>query len=238
MNEFSEIWVYLRTTPLMHLTLTLVAYQIGNWIYKKTNLNPLFNPVLIAMIIIVPILLFSKTNYSEYFQGAQFVHFLLGPATVALAIPLYQQFEKVKKSATAISISIFTGSLTAMLSALLIGKMLNASNTTLISLAPKSTTTPIAMGITEQLGGLPSLTAILVIVTGIFGAMVGPLILNFLGIKNKKARGLAIGTASHGIGTARAYQINKTAGTFAGLAMGINALATALLLPLIWNWLF
>ncbi|MBO6550494.1 MAG: LrgB family protein, partial [Rhizobiales bacterium] len=113
MNEFSEIWVYLRTTPLMHLTLTLVAYQIGNWIYKKTNLNPLFNPVLIAMIIIVPILLFSKTNYSEYFQGAQFVHFLLGPATVALAIPLYQQFEKVKKSATAISISIFTGSLTA-----------------------------------------------------------------------------------------------------------------------------
>ena len=190
------------------------------------------------MIIIVPILLFSKTNYSEYFQGAQFVHFLLGPATVALAIPLYQQFEKVKKSATAISISIFTGSLTAMLSALIIGKLLNASNTTLISLAPKSTTTPIAMGITEQLGGLPSLTAILVIVTGIFGAMVGPLILNFLGIKNKKARGLAIGTASHGIGTARAYQINKTAGTFAGLAMGINALATALLLPLIWNWLF
>ena len=238
MNEFGEIWVYLRTNPLMHLTLTLVAYQIGNWIYKKTNLNPLFNPVLIAIIIIVPVLLISKTSYADYFQGAQFVHFLLGPATVALAIPLYQQFEKVKQSAFAISASILTGSITAMLSAIFIGKLLNSSTTALISLAPKSTTTPVAMGITEKLGGLPSLTAILVIVTGILGAMVGPLILNFLGIKNKKARGLAIGTASHGIGTARAYQIDKTAGTFAGLAMGINALATALLLPLIWHWLF
>ena len=155
MNEFGEIWVYLRTNPLMHLTLTLVAYQIGNWIYKKTNLNPLFNPVLIAIIIIVPILLISKTSYADYFQGAQFVHFLLGPATVALAIPLYQQFEKVKQSAFAISASILTGSITAMLSAIFIGKLLNSSTTALISLAPKSTTTPVCHGYHREIRWSP-----------------------------------------------------------------------------------
>lgn len=238
MNDFSEIWVYLRTTPLFHLTLTLLAYQIGTWIYLKANRHPLLNPVLIAVIIVVSILVVTNTTYNSYFEGAKFVHFLLGPATVALAIPLYLQIEKIKKSALAVTVSLISGSLTAMLSAMAIGYSLSASKVALISMAPKSVTTPVAMGISEKLGGLPSLTAILVILTGIIGAMIGPLILNILGIKSKPARGLAIGTASHGIGTARAFQINKTAGAFAGLAMGLNALATALLLPIIWHWLF
>ncbi len=238
MQNINEIWVYLSANPLLHLTLTLLAFQLGNFIYLKGNKNPLLNPVMIAVIIIVTILVTTKTTYQTYFEGAQFVHFLLGPATVALAIPLYRQFEKVRQSAIAILVSVLTGSLTAILSAIAIGSLLNGSELTIISLSPKSATAPVAMGLAEQLGGLPSLTAVMVMLTGILGAMIGPFILNLLGIKDWAARGLAIGTASHGIGTARALQVNQVAAAFSGLAMGLNALATAILLPVIWHLLF
>lgn len=238
MDDLRDIWVYLSASPLLHLTLTLAAFQCGTFIYTKGKLNPLLNPVMIAVIIVVTILLLTDTSYVDYFEGAQFVHFLLGPATVALAIPLYRQFEKVRKSALSIIASIVTGSLMAIISALGIGFLLDASNNALISLAPKSVTAPVAMGISEQLGGLPSLTAVMVILTGVLGAMIGPLVLNLIGVKDWRARGLAIGTASHGIGTARALQVNEVAGAFAGLAMGLNALATAILLPIIWQFFF
>lgn len=238
MAELRDIWVYLSASPLLHLTLTLAAFQAGTWVYSKSNLNPLLNPVFIAVVIIVAVLLATRTDYYDYFEGAQFVHFLLGPATVALAIPLFRQFEKVRRSAIAIIASVVTGSVTAIASALGVGYVLGASSDALISLAPKSVTAPVAMGISEQLGGLPSLTAVLVIVTGILGAMIGPVILNLIGVKDWPARGLAIGTASHGIGTARALQINELAGAFSGLAMGLNALATAILLPIIWQLIF
>jgi predicted murein hydrolase (TIGR00659 family) len=237
-SNLQDIWVYLSASPLAHLTLTLVAFQIGFFIYQKGKLHPLLNPVLIAVILVVSFLLFTGTSYKDYFDGAQFVHFLLGPATVALAIPLYRQFERVRQSAFAILASLLAGSLTAMLSAVGIGYLLSASTNSLISLAPKSVTAPVAMGISEQLGGLPSLTAVLVITTGILGAMLGPIVLNLIGIKDMAARGLAMGTSSHGIGTARALQVSEIAGAFSGLAMGLNALATAILLPLLWQWIF
>jgi predicted murein hydrolase (TIGR00659 family) len=238
MRGFRDVWAYLSTQPLLHLTLTLVAYQIGLAIYRRSKLNPLFNPVLLAVLMVVAILVATRTSYESYFDGAQFVHFLLGPATVALAIPLYRQFEKVRQSVPAIVASIIAGSLTASISAVVIARLLGGSRDSLISLAPKSVTAPVAMGIAERLGGLPSLTAVLVILTGILGAMMGTFILNALGIKDWAARGLAMGTASHGIGTARALQVNEIAGAFSGLAMGLNALATALMLPLLWRWLF
>lgn len=237
-NNLQDIWVYLSASPLAHLTLTLVAFQIGFFIYQKGKLHPLLNPVLIAVVLVVSFLLFTGTSYQDYFDGAQFVHFLLGPATVALAIPLYRQFERVRQSAFAILASLLAGSLTAMLSAVGIGYLLSASTNSLISLAPKSVTAPVAMGISEQLGGLPSLTAVLVITTGILGAMLGPIVLNLIGVKDMAARGLAMGTSSHGIGTARALQVSEIAGAFSGLAMGLNALATAILLPLLWQWIF
>ncbi|WP_289035819.1 LrgB family protein [uncultured Roseibium sp.] len=235
---FSEIWVYLSASPLLALTLTLVAYQLGNWVYQKAGKNPLLNPVLIAVVALVATLLVTGTDYATYFEGAQFVHFLLGPATVALALPLYRQIERVRKSALAISVSLLAGSLTATATAVSIAWAFGSSQEILISLAPKSVTAPVAMGIAEQLGGLPSLTAVLVILTGIIGAALGPLLLNVMGVKDMAARGLAIGTASHGIGTARAFQVSEVAGAFAGLAMGLNALATAILLPLLWKWVF
>ena len=238
MTELKEIWVYLSASPLLHLTATLVAFQIGMFLYRKGRLNPLLNPVLIAVCILVSVLWMTETSYQTYFDGAQFVHFLLGPATVALAIPLYRQFVRVRRSALAIGVSVFCGSTTAAASAVAIAWALGGSRETLASLAPKSATAPVAMGIAEQLGGLPSLTAALVIATGILGAALGPYALDFLRIRSWEARGLAIGTASHGIGTARAIQVNEVAGAFSGLAMGLNALATAILLPIIWNWIF
>lgn len=236
--DFYQIWVYLSTTPLLGLTVTLVAYQGGTWIYRKANLNPILNPVLIAIIALVALLFFTGTDYQTYFEGAKFVHFMLGPATVALAVPLYNQFRQVRRSFPSILIALLAGSATAALSAIGIAWALGASRQTLISLAPKSVTTPIAMGISEATGGLPSLTAVLVILTGIIGAVFATWTLNVLGIRDWRARGLAIGVAAHGIGTARALQVNEVAGAFASLAMGLNALATAVLLPILLGLIF
>jgi predicted murein hydrolase (TIGR00659 family) len=238
MRDIQQVWVYLSASPLLHLTLTLVAYQFSAFLYRRGRLNPLFNPVLLSIVLIVVVLTATATTYDTYFDGAQFVHFLLGPATVAMAIPLYRQFDKVRRSALAVVASIVVGSITAAASAVAVAWLLGGSKQALVSLAPKSVTAPVAMGISEQLGGLPSLTAVLVIATGILGAVAGPFVLNLLGIKDMAARGLAMGTASHGIGTARAMQVNEVAGAFSGLAMGLNALATAILLPLIWGLFF
>lgn len=204
------------------------------WLCRKARLNPVLNTFLLAVLLIVSIFYATGTPYKTYLEGAQFVHFLQGLATVAL----YRQFDKVRRWALAVISSIITRTLTAAASALAIAWVLGASRETLISLAPKSVTAPVAMGITERLGGLPSLTAVLVIVTGILGAMLGPPLLNLLGITSWAARGLAIGTASHGIGTARALQVNEIARAFSGLAMGLNALATAILLPLLYRLFF
>jgi len=235
MHSVRDIWVYLSASPLLNLTLTLAAFQLGAFVYERAGRNPLLNPVLLAVAMIVAVLMATDTPYTTYFDGAQFVHFLLGPATVALAIPLYRQLDRVRRSGPALIASIAAGSLTACGSAMGIAWGLGASRDVVISIAPKSVTAPVAMGISEQLGGLPSLTAVLVILTGILGAMIGPGILNLLRISDWSARGVAIGTASHGIGTARAFQVNEVAGAFSGLAMGLNALATALLLPLLWK---
>lgn len=238
MHSLQETWVYLSVSPLFHLTLTLLAFQLASWLFEKAGRNPLLNPVLVAVAVVVGILMLTGTDYATYFEGAQFVHFLLGPATVSLAVPLYRQLDKVRQSGLAILVSVLTGSVTASLSAILIARFLGSPEQVLASLAPKSVTAPVAMAIAETLGGWPSLAAAVVILTGITGAMLGPLVLNLIGVRDWRARGLALGTASHGIGTARALQVNEVAGAFAGLAMGLNALATALFLPLLWKVLF
>jgi predicted murein hydrolase (TIGR00659 family) len=235
--RLNEIWVYLSASPLLGLTVTLLAYQGAFWIYRKCEFNPLANPVLLAVSFLVALLTLTGIDYQRYFDGAQFVHFLLGPATVALAVPLYTHFRRVKAMALPIAIALVIGSLTAALSAVAVAALLGASPATLFSLAPKSVTTPIAMGIAERIGGLPSLTAVLVIATGILGAVLARPLFNALRIDDQAVRGFAIGIAAHGIGTARAFQVSEQAGAFAALAMGLNGLATALLLPLLLPWL-
>lgn len=232
-QNLGEIWVYLSASPLLGLTLTLLAYQGAVWLNQRCGGHPLANPVLIAVVVLVALLTLTGTPYPTYFDGAQFVHFLLGPATVALAIPLYAQFNRLRRMAGPLFIALLAGSLTAVLSAVLIGKLLGASDATLISLAPKSVTTPIAMGIAERLGGLPSLTAVLVILTGILGAVGAQWLYAALKCDDPAVRGFALGTASHGIGTARAFQLGEQTGAFSALAMGLNGLFTAVLLPVL-----
>jgi predicted murein hydrolase (TIGR00659 family) len=231
-TRFNDIWVYLTATPLLWLTLTLIAYQAAYWLYARCGFHPLLNPVAIAVALIACALMVSHTAYPTYFAGAQFIHFLLGPATVALAIPLHFQFERLRREWRVMLLALFCGSVTAAGSAVLLGWIFGASVVTLKSLAPKSVTTPIAMGIAEKIGGLPSLTAVLVMGTGITGAALGKYVLDALKIRDPAARGFAIGVAAHGIGTARAFQVSEETGAFAGLGMGLNGALTALLVPL------
>jgi predicted murein hydrolase (TIGR00659 family) len=229
--RFDALWVYLSASPLLGLTATLLAYQGAYWLYRRSGFNPLANPVLIAVASLVTLLSLGDIPYQRYFDGAQFVHFLLGPATVALAIPLYAQFRQVRRLATPIVAGLVAGSLTAVISAVALGHWLGASRPSLMSLAPKSVTTPIAMGVAERIGGIPSLTAVLVIATGILGAVAGRWIFDALRVRDPAIRGFAIGVASHGIGTARAFQVSEQAGAFAALGMGLNGAFTALAVP-------
>ncbi len=231
MTEFPEIWSYLREGPLLWLTATLVAYLLGDAAYRASGQNPVVNPVLVAMLVLAGVLWATATPYATYFEGAQFVHFMLGPATVALAGPLYANLHHMRRALLPMAGALIVGSVTAVASALWIASALGVEGATLASLAPKSTTAPVAIGIAEQLGGLPTLTAALVILTGIIGAVVVTPLMNALRITDWRARGFAVGTAAHGIGTARAFQVNETAGAFAGIGMGLNALLTALIAP-------
>ena len=234
--DLQTIWVYLAATPLLGLTLTMLAYLAGVSLYTKSGRSTLLNPVFISVVLVILVLKLTDTDYQTYFQGAQFVHFLLGPATVALALPLYRQLGALRRSMLAVAAALIIGSVVAAVSAMAIAKSLGADSQTVLSMAPKSVTMPIAMGVAEQIGGLPSLTAALVLLTGICGAVIGPWVLDRLKIRDARARGLALGTAAHGIGTARALQESETAGAFSGLAMGLNGLITALLVPLLASW--
>lgn len=234
-DNLYQIWVYLAAEPLTGLFMTLVAYRIGLALFQRMGKTPLLNPVLTAVLLIVGLLTVTGVDYASYFEGAQFVHFLLGPATVALAIPLYNQLSSVRRSLPALAAAILVGSVLAAGSAMAVGWLLGGGTQTVMSLAPKSVTTPIAMGVAERLGGLPSLTAVLVILSGILGAIAGPSLLKLARVTDPRAEGVAMGTASHGIGTARALQSGEVAGAFSGLAMGLNGLATAILLPLLWT---
>lgn len=232
-GKLGDIWVYLSASPLLGLTITLVVYQAAYWVYAKARFTPLLNPVALSVLVLVGLLKATETEYATYFDGAQFVHFLLGPATVALAVPLYAQLPKLRAQALPLLGALAVGSMVAVASAVGIAWALGASRTTLLSIAPKSVTAPIAMGIAEKLGGLPSLTAVLVVSTGIIGAVVGKYVLDTLRIRDWGVRGFAVGLAAHGIGTARAFQVSEEAGAFAGLAMGLNGLATAALFPVV-----
>jgi predicted murein hydrolase (TIGR00659 family) len=196
-----------------------------------TRRHPLANPVLHAICVVGVVLAVTETPYRIYFEGAQFVHFLLGPATVALAVPLYENRRVVVRALAPMLAALIVGSIVAMGSAILIAKALGAPEPVLIALAPKSVTAGVAMGIAQTLGADPALTAVLVILTGIIGAVIVTPLMNALGITDLRARGFAAGLASHGIGTARAFQVDAVAGTFAGIAMGLNALLTAVLVP-------
>ena len=231
MNELGTVWIYLSASPLLGLTLTIGAYSCAHAISARCGFSPLANPVAIAILLIGAVLALTNMSYARYFQGAQFVHFLLGPATVALAIPLARHLPRVRKALFPILCALLAGSTTAIVSAVLLVRAFGGSTALALSVGPKSATTPIAMAASQYLGGIPALTAALVISTGIVGAISARYLFDFLRIHNPEVRGFALGLASHGIGTARAIQVNPSAAAFAVLGMGLNGVLTAVLAP-------
>ncbi|RAH36727.1 MULTISPECIES: LrgB family protein [unclassified Halomonas] len=230
--RLDQLWVYLSGNPLLSLLLTLVAFALAVRINKALGGTPLLHPVMLSIVLLIGSLLLLDMDYATYFEGAQFIHFLLGPATVALAIPLYDHRERVRRLLVPLVLACVTGIVTAVASTLGLALVLGARHETLMSLAPRSVTSPIAMGIAEQIGGIPSLAAGLVLLTGAIGCALGPVIFRLLRIQDPAIQGFAMGLSAHGFGTAQAFaRLGAVAGAFSGLAMGITGLLTAFLLP-------
>ena len=226
-----EIWVYLSGSPLLALILTLAAYQVGVMIYERTQLNPLANPVLIAVTLIALAITALDMPYATYFEGAQFVHFLLGTATVSLAVPIYQALPSLRGRVLPLVAALIGGGVTSIVSAVAIARLLGADESIVGAMVVKSITAPIGMGVAERIGASPTLTAVFAVTTGILGAALARFVLDALRCREWWQRGFAIGVASHGIGTSRAFSVNPEAGTYAGLAMGLHGVLGAVAIP-------
>jgi predicted murein hydrolase (TIGR00659 family) len=218
--------------PVFGFAATLFAYVLGVRLYRCSGGNPLLHPTFVGITVIAVALKQSNVPYEAYMSGAGFVHFLLGPAVVLLAVPLFRHTAVIRSSGWPVAVGLGVGLPIGIGSAVGFGWVLGAKPETLISLAPKSVTTGIAIGVSESIGGIPPLTAVLVIMTGIVGGVLGPAAAGLIGVRDPRAVGLAMGIASHGIGTARAFQIGEVAGTFSSLGMGLNGVLTAMLVPL------
>ena len=227
-----EIWVYLSGTPLLALFLTLTAYQVGLMIYERAGRNPVANPVAIAVAIVAVAITLIDMPYKTYFEGAQFVHFLLGTATVSLAVPIYRGLTGLGKRIVPLLVALLAGGATSIVSSVAIAWALGADMQIIGGMYAKSVTAPIGMGIAERLSVSPTLTAVFAVCTGILGAILGRFVLDFVGSKAWWQRGFALGVAAHGIGTSRAFSVNKEAGTYASLGMGLNGILGAVLIPI------
>ena len=232
-----ELWAYLSSTPLLWLTVTIVVYICADGISKVSGRMALLHPLILSVTTLALILIGTGTTYKAYLDGAQFVHFLLGPATVALGIPLYENRHIVRRALLPSLCALVAGSLTATVSALAIAKALGAPQDVLISLAPKTVTSPVAIGVSQTLGGDPSLTAAIVVATGTFGILFIAPLMSLLRIRDRRARGIAAGIACHGIGTAYSFQENPVTGSFASVGMGLCCLITTAVIPLILKWM-
>ncbi|WP_337184204.1 LrgB family protein [Shinella sp.] len=226
------LWVYLATSPLLWLAGTLVVWLAATAIARLSPGNALLNPIMLSIAVIAAVLLIAGIDYGSYFAGAQFIHFLLGPATVALGIPLYENLSLVRSNLVPMLAALVMGSLAAVGSTVFLSHLFGFTPAVAASLAPKSTTAAVAMAISSGLNGDPALTAAVVVLTGICGAIVVTPMMNAMRIRDYSARGFAVGLASHGIGTARAYSVDPVAGLFSGIAMGLNAVLTSLIVHL------
>jgi predicted murein hydrolase (TIGR00659 family) len=233
MSAFVELWVYLSATPLFGLTATLLAYVLASLIYERVGRAPWANPVLWSVVSLALLLKLAAIDYPVYFSGAQFIHFLLGPAVVALAWPLWQRRAALRQRAGVLLLAALAGGLAAGGSAVGLAWMLGLPIEVVASLAPKSVTAPVAMGLAEQIGGIPALAAVFSVLTGLIGAVTAKLLFDLLRIDAPAIRGFAIGTASHGVGAARAWQVHPEAGAYAALALSLQVLLAALLLPML-----
>ena len=222
----------LLNSEIFILTLVIGVYLAAVMLYRKTKLS-LLHPILVAIPVLAVVTRVAGISYGSFEQGSRFISFLLGPTVVALGYLLYEQLEHLKENAVSILTAIFVGCVTGVLSVIFIARYFGADQVLIASLEPKSVTTPIAMSIAEKSGGIPAIAAVVVIVVGIFGGLVGPFILDRLGIKSKIAKGLALGSAAHGLGTAKAMELGVIEGAISGLAIGVMGIMTAVMVPVI-----
>ena len=232
-----EIWVYLSGSPLLALILTLSAYQAGVMVYERFDRNPLANPVAIAIALVAAVITAIDMPYAKYFEGAQFVHFLLGTATVALAVPIYKGLEALRGRICPLLAAWLAGGATSIASAVGIAKLMGADAAIVGGFYAKSVTAPIAMGSAERVSVSPTLTAVFAVTTGILGAILVRFVMDAIGMKSWWQRGFAVGVAAHGIGTSRAFSVHPEAGTYASLGMGLHGVLGAVLIPLGVSWL-
>jgi predicted murein hydrolase (TIGR00659 family) len=239
MPHFVELWVYLSATPLFGLTATLVVYLLAQALYARVGHAAWANPVPWSVAAIAGMLLATGVSYPTYFAGAQFIHFLLGPAVVALAWPLWLRRAELRARFGRVLLAALLGGAAACGSALALGWAVGLPYDVLLSLAPKSVTAPVAMGIAEKIGGIPALSAVFAVLTGMVGALSGKYLFDLMRIghtpEGYAARGFALGTAAHGLGAARALQVDANAGAYAGLALGLQVVLAALLMPLVFR---
>jgi putative effector of murein hydrolase len=230
-----EIWVYLSGSPLLALTLTLAAWQLGTWLYERSGRNPLVNPVAIAVTVVAIVIVAIDMPYATYFEGAQFVHFLLGTATVALAVPIHHGLAALRGRLLPLAAALIGGGAVSIGSALLLARLLGVDAPLQQGLWAKSVTAPIAMGVAERIGASPTLTAVYAVITGVLGAVLGRYVLDAVGCREWWQRGAAIGIAAHGIGTSRAFTVHPDAGAWASLGMGLHGVVGAVLIPLLFR---
>lgn len=231
--HLDEAWSWLVGSPLFGITLTLVAYQVARVLWERTGRHALLNPVMLAVILAGGALLLLEVDYGSYLEGGRFFLFLLGPATVALALPLHLEVRLVRSAALPIIVGVVAGCVTSIVVAFTVTEWLSGDEELALSMAPKSATTPVSIALAESVGGVASLTAVFTILAGILGAVAGPAVLSLFRVRDLRARGLAVGAVSHGIGTSRALEESSVEGAFSGLAMALTALTTAILLPLV-----
>ena len=222
----------LLNSEIFILTLVIGVYLAAVWLFHKTKLN-LLHPLLVSIPVLAVITHVLGIPFESFEKGSRIISFMLGPTVVVLGYLLYEQIARLKENAVSIITSVFVGCVTGIVSVIFIARYFGADHALSASLEPKSVTTPIAMSIAERSGGIPSIAAVVVIVVGIFGGMVGPFILERLGIKSRIARGLALGSAAHGLGTARAMELGTIEGAISGLAIGVMGIMTAILVPVI-----
>ncbi len=224
----------LISSPVFGVIISLMAYEIGIYIKKKGKLS-IFNPLMIAIIIIIFFLTKLHIKYEDYNKGGQIISFFLYPATVALALPMYKKFELFKKNAIAILAGILSGSIASFVSVVFLSKLFKFDHVLIESLLPKSITTPIGIALSNQLGGISSITVVAIIMTGIIGSIFGPVLHAALKIKDSVALGIAMGASSHALGTARTMEIGETEGAMSGITMAISGIVAALLYPILWR---
>jgi predicted murein hydrolase (TIGR00659 family) len=226
-------WEAALHSPLFGVTLTLVAYKLSRALWERLGHHPIANPVLLSVIGIGVLLWLLGVDYETYLRGASLVSLLLGPATVALALPLHRELPLVRRAAAPVLLGVALGSGAAVVVAYALTRALGASEALALSMAPKSATTPVSLALSAEIGGIAALSAVLTIIAGILGAVLGPQVLSWLRVRDPRVRGLAVGVASHGIGTARMLHESRTEGAFSALAMALTALATSVWVPLL-----